>query len=107
MSLRLFRELFEGENNFKNYEEVKAEYIHILIESIKCDNKIIAQSNIDKKISQILNEEKRPELRKHIKILKSNANINAELYYLLFIYLKERGFKVDDLIENLVIILNE
>ena len=107
LSLKVFGELFEGENNFKKYEKEKADFIYILIENIKCENKIIAQSNIDKKIGQMLKEEKCPELRKLIKILKSNANIRAELYYLLLIYLKERGFKVTDLIENLGLILNE
>ena len=107
MSLKVFRQLFEGENNFKNYEEEKAEYINILIDSIKSNNSIIAQSNINKIIGKIYREQKNITLRKLIIILKGKANIAAELYYLFIIYLKERGFKLADLIENLVLILKD
>ena len=107
MNIKVFGQLFEGENNFKNYEEEKAEYVHILIDSIKNDNPIIEQSNINKIIGKIYREQKNPTLRKLIMILKGKAKINSELYYLLMIYLKERGFKLTDLIENLVLILND
>lgn len=107
LCLSLFRELFEENNNFKEYNEEKAEYLNILINAMTSKDKMSNSMIIDKKIINILSEQKNDLLRKLIKILKCNFKIKRELYYILFVYLKVKGFLVNDLIEYLEPILKE
>ena len=114
LSLALFRQLFESDNDFNEYNDKKANYINLLIDKLNAkgkDEKEEAEDDIESEIVTILFNIKKKDdknLMKNLIIkLKKQLEINSELYYLLFVLLVETGFNLHILIDYLPQILKE
>ena len=105
LAISLFKELFEDENCFKEYSPVKEEYLISLIKFYESGKNLTAESILIRKIMKILSDQKKPELRRLINLLKNEAKIDIEFIYLLLVYLIVKGYTISNLNKFLVPIL--
>ena len=110
----LFRQIFENEKYFNEYNYEKANYINLLINQLnakdsydeeKVENDI--ESEIIKILFNIKNKDDRNLIKNLIIKLKNKLKIKSELYHLLLILLVETGLNLHILIDYLPQILEE
>ena len=107
LAIRVFRKLFESENNFNEFDKEKAEIINIFIDSTHSDNKLKSSISIDNKLIKILSKEKKEALRCLLKFLKRNASLDSNIYYLLIIILVLNKYEMKPFIDFLLKFLKQ
>jgi len=105
LSLKLFQQLFEDKNNFKQFEEKNCLIFNNLIDAIQSENIIERKEILERFLMNILKDEGNAELRKLLKLLKYNFGIETELYYILIIYLINTNYQIKDFLNLLELIL--
>ena len=106
LSISVFKELFEGKNNFNKINEEKVELINILINVNDPKQEKISFSKMNNVMIDILIEKNSMALSSLNQCL-FNLGIDQRLIYLLFLLIKYRTDKTDDLIQYLALILKQ
>ena len=114
LSLALFSQLFENDNDFNECTDNKANYINLLIAKLNAqspDDEEDAKNDLESEIITVLFNIKKKDYKNVMKNLitklKNQLKIKIELYYLILILLVETGFNLHILIDYLPQILKE
>ena len=104
LSLAVFKELFEGKDNFNKIDDEKAEYINILIDLNQPKENESSKTKMKNTIINILLTKNNLSLGNLGKCL-FDLGIDEKLIYLFFLLINYRDENADDLIEYLSLIL--
>ena len=104
LSLAVFKELFEGKDNFNKIDDEKAEYINILIDLNQPKENESSKTKVKNTIINILLTKNNLSLGNLGKCLL-DLGIDEKLIYLFFLLINYRDENADDLIEYLSLIL--
>lgn len=114
LSLALFRQLFEKDNEFNECTDKKANYINLFIDYLNAigtkdekETEDDMQSEIYTVLFNIKNKGDKMLMKNLVMKLKNQLKIKSELYYLLFILLVETGFNLQILTDYLPQVLKQ